>query len=109
VATAVIMGRVELSRHNLNPMTTAMTEDKIAPGALLEKGSEATFFCEMSGFTAEQLLQLETEGLCGVARRVHAEERNQRKAIVTVTGRPGRERLSSALPNSVVEVTFWPF
>ena len=46
-AIAMILGSVGLSRHNLNPRTTTMTDDKIALRALLEKGSDATFLREM--------------------------------------------------------------
>ena len=42
-ANAVILGRVGLSRRNLNPRTTTMTDDKIALRAFPEKGSDATF------------------------------------------------------------------
>src|ERR1700710_61142 len=63
----MILGRVELSRHNLDPRTTTMTDDKIALRALLEKGSDATFLREMIGFAAERLMQLETEAACGAA------------------------------------------
>ena len=36
VTTAVILDTVGLPRHNLNPRTTVMTDDKIALRALLE-------------------------------------------------------------------------
>ena len=52
MAIAIILGRVELSRHNLNPRINTMTDDKIALRALLEKGSDATFLREMIGFAA---------------------------------------------------------
>jgi putative transposase len=75
----VILGRVGLSRHNLNLRTATMTNDKIALRELLEKGSDATFLREMIGFAAERLMQLETEPLCGAAPGERsAERRNQR-------------------------------
>src|ERR1700710_1501862 len=75
----MILVRVELSRNNLNPRTTPMTEDKIALRALLEKGSDASFLREMIGFAAERLMQLETEGLCNAAPGERsADRRNQR-------------------------------
>src|ERR1700709_2361819 len=75
----MILGRVELSRNNLNPRTTPMTDDKIALRALLEKGSDASFLREMIGFAAERLMQLETEGLCNAAPGERsADRRNQR-------------------------------
>jgi hypothetical protein len=64
VAIAMILGRVELSRNNQTSRINTMTEDKISLRALLEKGSDATFLCEMIGFAAERLMQLETEGIC---------------------------------------------
>src|ERR1700710_1349338 len=75
----MILGRVELSRNNLNPRINTMTDDKIALRALLEKGSDATFLREMIGFAAERLMQLETEGICNAAPGERsADRRNQR-------------------------------
>ncbi len=56
-----------------------MTDDKIALGELLEKGSDTTFLREMIGFAAERLMALETESLCGAAPGERSTERtNQR-------------------------------
>ena len=44
----MILGRIGLSRHNLNPRTTTMTDDKTALRALLEKGSDATFLRDLT-------------------------------------------------------------
>jgi transposase-like protein len=98
----VILGRVELSRHNLNPRTTAITEDKIALRALLEKGSDATFLREMIGFAAERLMQLETEGLCGAAPGERtAERRNQRNLIRPQLHQRHHSHGKSGLPTSI--------
>jgi hypothetical protein len=79
VATAVILGRVGLSKHNLNPRITTMTDDKIALRELLEKGSDATFLREMIGFAAQRLMELETEAVCGAGHGERSPERvNQR-------------------------------
>src|ERR1700760_1590390 len=75
----MILGRVGLSRHNLNPETTTMTDDKIALRALLEKSADATFLREMIGFAANRLMELETETLCGAAHGERSDtRRNQR-------------------------------
>src|ERR1700682_58929 len=56
-----------------------MTDDKIAPRTLLEKGSDATFLREMIGFAAQRLMELESEALCGAGHGERsAERRNQR-------------------------------
>ena len=56
-----------------------MTDDKIALRALLKKGSDTTFLREMIGFAAQRLMELETEGLCGVGHGERsADRRNQR-------------------------------
>src|SRR6266851_7637879 len=56
-----------------------MTEDKIALRELLEKGSDATFLREMIGFTAQRLMELETDGLCGAGHGERSvDRRNQR-------------------------------
>src|SRR3984885_6872255 len=56
-----------------------MTEDKIALGELLEKGSDATFLREMIGFAAQRLMELESEALCGAGHGERsADRRNQR-------------------------------
>ena len=56
-----------------------MIDDKIALGALSEKGSDATFLREMIGFAAERLMQLETETLCDAAPGERSTDRiNQR-------------------------------
>ncbi len=90
-ATAVTLGRVGLSRHNLDPRTTTMTDNKTALRALLEKGSDATFLREMIGFAAERLMQLETEAAYGAAPGERSAGRtNQRMAIASAIGRPGR-------------------
>ena len=79
MATVVLLGRVGLSRHSLNLGTTAMTDDKIALRALLEKRSDATFLREMIGFAADRLMQLETGAPCGAAPGERSPERvNQR-------------------------------
>ena len=52
-----------------------MTDDRIALRALLEKGSDATFLREMIGFAAEQLMELETEGLCGAGHGERSPDR----------------------------------
>jgi putative transposase len=71
------LGRVVLSRRNLNLGTTTMTDDKIAIGALLEKGSDTTFLRDMIAFAAERLM--ETETLCNAAPRERSADRiNQR-------------------------------
>ena len=44
-----------------------MSDDKIAPRALLETGSDATFLREMIGFAADRLMQLEAGALRGAA------------------------------------------
>ena len=56
-----------------------MIGDKIALRALLEKGSDATFLCEMMSLPAERLMRLETEALCGAATGERSTDRiNQR-------------------------------
>lgn len=73
------LGKVGLSRHNLNSGTTTMAEDKIALRGLLEKGSDATFPREMIGFAAQRLMELEAEGPCGASHGERSPERvNQR-------------------------------
>ena len=51
-----------------------MTDDKIALRALLEKGSDATFLREMTGFAAQRLMELESEALCGAGHGEHSAE-----------------------------------
>ena len=59
-----------------------MTDDKIALRALLEMGSDTTFLREMIGFAAQQLMELETEGLCGAGHGERsADRRNQRNGL----------------------------
>lgn len=56
-----------------------MTDDKIAPRELLEKGLDASFLREMIGFAAERVMALETEERCGAATGERSSERrNQR-------------------------------
>ena len=56
-----------------------MTDDKIAIGALLEKGSDTTLLREMIVFAAERLMGLETETLCNAAPGERSADRiNQR-------------------------------
>ncbi len=56
-----------------------MTDDKIALRELLEKGSDASFLCEMIDFAAERLIALETDNICGAAPGERSpERRNQR-------------------------------
>ncbi len=56
-----------------------MTDDKIALRALLEKGSDATFLWNTISFAAQQLMELETESLCGSGHGERSPERiNQR-------------------------------
>ena len=56
-----------------------MTDDRIALRELLEKGSDAIFPREMTGFAAQRLMELETEGLCGAIHGERSAERvNQR-------------------------------
>jgi len=56
-----------------------MTDDKIALRELLEKGSDVTMLCEMIGFAAQRLMELETDGLCGAGHGERSPERvNQR-------------------------------
>lgn len=56
-----------------------MTDDKIAPRELLEKGSDAGFLRDMIGFAAERLMALETDGLCGAGHGERgSDRRNQR-------------------------------
>jgi hypothetical protein len=58
-ATAVIVGRVGLLRPTtLDLGPTTMTDDKIALGEMLEKGSDATSLREMLGFAAQRLMEL---------------------------------------------------
>ena len=63
----------------LLPGTTTMTDDKIAPRALLEEGSDATFLREMISLAVEELTQLATETLCSAASGERSTDRiNQR-------------------------------
>ena len=87
-AIAVILGRVGLSRHNLNLGTPTMTDDKIALRELLEKGSDTAFLREMIGFAAHRLMELETDGLCGAG---HGERRDGRRNHRTGYRDPDRE------------------
>jgi len=64
------------ARRNLNLGTRTMTDDKIALRELLEKGSDTTFLREMIGFAAQRLMELETDGLCGVG---HGERGDARR------------------------------
>jgi putative transposase len=75
----VILGRVVLSRRNLNLGTTTMTDDKIALRALLEKGSDTTFLREMIAFAAERLMELETETLCNAAPCERSADRSNQR------------------------------
>jgi transposase-like protein len=59
-----------------------MTDDKIALRDLLEKGSDATFLCEMIAFAAQRLMELETDALCGAGHHERGPERtNQRNGF----------------------------
>ena len=74
-----------------------MTDDKIALRELLEKGSDAPFLCEMIGYAAQRLMELETEALCGAGHGERSpERRTSATAIATATGKPGLARLSCA-------------
>ncbi len=42
-----------------------MTEDRIALLELIGKSRDADFLCEMVGFAAQRLMDLEVERLCG--------------------------------------------
>jgi transposase-like protein len=56
-----------------------MIDDRIALRELLEKGSDASFLREMTGFAAQRLMELETDDLCGAAHGERSAERvNQR-------------------------------
>ncbi len=86
-----------------------MTDDKIALRTLLEKGSDATFLCEMIGFAAERLMQLETETLCGAALASEVPiASTSAMAAVTVTGRRGPERSSCGSRSYAGEATSPP-
>jgi hypothetical protein len=67
VANAVIFPTMGLSRHKLNLRIVALTADKIAFRAVLEKGPEANFLREMIRFAAERVMQLATKRLYGPA------------------------------------------
>lgn len=45
-----------------------MTDDRMAPRALLEKGPDTDLLREMIGFVASQLMECEAESLCGAGR-----------------------------------------
>jgi len=51
-----------------------MTDDKIALGELLEKGSDASFLREMISFAAERLMALESDALCGAGHGERSED-----------------------------------
>ena len=74
VVTVVLLDRVGLRDATLTLEITAMTDDKIALGEPLEKGSDATLLREMIDFAARRLMQLETDDI--VRRRAW---RTQRK------------------------------
>ena len=60
-----------------------MTDDKIALRELLEKGSDSTLLCEMIGFAAQRLMELEAETLCGAGHGERSESRtNQRNGLL---------------------------
>ena len=105
----MILGKVRLSRHNLNQRTTTMTDDKSAPRALLEKGSDATFLREMIGFAAERLMQLETKVACGAAPGERSAGRtNQRNAYRERDWKTGQAPSSCESPGCAVAATFSP-
>jgi hypothetical protein len=93
----VILGRVVVSRRNLNLGTTRTTGDKIALRALLEKGSDTTFLREMIAFAAERLMELETETLCNAAPVERSADRsNQRNGY---RDRDWQTRAGAAAPS----------
>jgi hypothetical protein len=53
-----------------------MTDDKIAPRALLKKGSDTGFARDMIGFAARRLMEMETDTLCGAG---HGERNGRRR------------------------------
>jgi putative transposase len=56
-----------------------MTNDRIALREVLEQGSDATCLRELTGFAAQRLMALETDGLCGANPGERSAERvNQR-------------------------------
>jgi len=44
-----------------------MTDDKVTSHALLKRGPDTTFLREIIDFAAEDLVQLETDTLCGAS------------------------------------------
>jgi len=75
VVTVVLLDRVGLRDATLTLEITAMTDDKIALGEPLEKGSDATLLREMIDFAARRLMQLETDALCGAEHGERSENR----------------------------------
>jgi putative transposase len=56
-----------------------MTNDRIALREVLEKGSDATCLRELTGFAAQRLMALETDGLCGANPGERSAERVNRR------------------------------
>ena len=52
-----------------------MTDQETALRELLAKGSDATFLCEMIGYAAQRLMELETEALCGAGHGERSPDR----------------------------------
>jgi len=52
-----------------------MTEDRMALHGLLEKASDPEFLREMISFTAERLMVLEVDALCGAGHGERSAER----------------------------------
>ena len=83
MVAAIVMnfGRVGLGcrDRNLSPWNITLTDDISAVRELLQKGSVARLLREMIGFAAQQLMELETEPLCGAAHGERSADRlNQR-------------------------------
>ena len=76
-----------------------MTDDRIALCALLEKSSDADLLCEMIGFAAERLMELEVQARTGAAYGERSPDRLARSATATATGSgrraPGRSSWTS--------------
>ena len=66
-----------------------MTDDMMTLRTLLEKSSDADLLREMIGFTAQRLMALEVEGVCGAGLRPSARRRASTTATAIASG-PGR-------------------
>jgi hypothetical protein len=75
-----------------------MTDGRIALRELLEKGSDATFLREMIGFAAQWLMELETDGRCGVGHGERSAERDWQIRAGTVDLRIPKLRRGSYFP-----------